>query len=441
MNPFLTLLRKNHNYRNTWIGQVVSEIGDHFNNVAVFGLVLAQTHNGMVVTGVMLARAIPAILAGPLAGVLLDRFDRKRMMIASDLLRAVVALGFILTVNRTETWLIYLLSGLLMAASPFFTSGRAAILPSIATKEELHTANSLTQTTQWTTLSIGAFLGGASVTQFGFKIAFVGNSLSFLISALCISRLFLPGRGFRPPRRSVTESEVVRPWHEYVEGLRYMRDRPLILGIGMIAVGWATGGGAAQILFSIFGELVFNRGPAGIGTIWGCAGLGLVIGRRRGLQDRAAAEFCELQADDRGLLHLSRRFVHPVQPDAQFRVGAGLHCGLARRGGRELHIEYDAALASCGGRVPGARVRHHRIDAVERDDGVDDAGGNRQPALGSAHDRRDRGRAELDDRDILGLGARDGQAAGAGARRRGAGGDRSAWRAGGLRQEQRLGRR
>jgi MFS family permease len=278
MNPFLSLLRSNHNYRNTWIGQVVSEIGDHFNNVAVFGLVLAQTHNGMVVTGVMLARVIPVILAGPLAGVLLDRFDRKRMMIASDLLRAVVAAGFILTVNRTETWLIYLLSGLLMAASPFFTSGRAAILPSIATKEELHTANSLTQTTQWTTLSIGAFLGGASVTQFGFQWAFVANSVSFLISAFCISRLFLPGRGFRPPRASVTESEVVRPWHEYKEGLRYMRGRPLILGIGMIAVGWATGGGAAQILFSIFGEIVFNRGPAGIGTIWGCAGVGLVIG-------------------------------------------------------------------------------------------------------------------------------------------------------------------
>jgi MFS family permease len=278
MNPFLSLLCRNHNYRNTWIGQVVSEVGDHFNNIAVFGLVLAQTHNGMVVTGVMLARAIPAILAGPLAGVLLDRFDRKRMMIASDLVRAVVALGFVLTVNHTATWLIYLLSGLLMLASPFFTSGRAAILPSIATKEELHTANSLTQTTQWTTLSLGAFLGGAAVTQFGFQMAFVVNSASFLISAFCISRLFLPGRGFRPPRAAVTESEVVRPWHEYMEGLRYMRARPLILGIGMIAIGWATGGGAAQILFSIFGEMVFNRGPAGIGIIWGCAGLGLIAG-------------------------------------------------------------------------------------------------------------------------------------------------------------------
>ena len=278
MNPFLTLLRRNHNYRNTWMGQVVSEVGDHFNNVAVFSLALQTTHSGMVVTGVMLARAIPAILAGPLAGVLLDRLDRKRVMIASDLIRAVVAAGFILCINYPSTLLLYILSGLLMLASPFFTSGRAAILPAIATKEELHTANSLTQTTQWTTLSIGAFLGGTSTAQFGFEWAFAFNALSFLFSAFCISRLALPGRGFRPPRAAVTEADVVRPWHEYVEGLRYMRDRPLIFGIGMIALGWATGGGAAQILFSIFGELVFHRGPAGIGTIWGCAGLGLLAG-------------------------------------------------------------------------------------------------------------------------------------------------------------------
>ena len=278
MNPFLALLRRNHNYRNTWIGQVVSEVGDHFNNIAVFSLALKLTGSGMVVTFVMLSRAVPAILAGPLAGVVLDRVDRKRVMIASDLIRAVVALGFVLAWKQQSTSLLYVFSALLMLASPFFTSGRAAILPSIATKEELHTANSLTQTTQWTTLSVGAFLGGTSVMQFGYEWPFVFNSLSFLVSAFCISRLALPGRGFRPPRAAVTEAEVVRPWHEYVEGLRYMRSRPLILGIGMIALGWATGGGAAQILFSIFGELVFRRGPWGIGVIWGCAGVGLLAG-------------------------------------------------------------------------------------------------------------------------------------------------------------------
>src|ERR1700731_3895740 len=132
MNAFVSLLRDNRNYRNTWIGQVVSETGDHFNNIAFFGLVLAHPGSGMVVAGVMLSRAIPAMFAGPLAGVVLDRLDRKRVMIWSDLIRAVVAAGFILTVNRPDTWLVYVLSGLLMLASPFFSAGRAAILPAIA---------------------------------------------------------------------------------------------------------------------------------------------------------------------------------------------------------------------------------------------------------------------------------------------------------------------
>jgi MFS family permease len=278
MISFTTLLRQNRNYRYTWIGQVVSEIGDHFNNIAVFSLALANTRSGLVVSGVMLSRAIPAVLAGPVAGVVLDRLNRKHVMIASDLIRATVALCFIFTIKRTDTWLLYVLSGLLMFASPFFTSGRSAILPTIATKEELHTANSLTQTTQWMTLTIGTFLAGASVMQFGYMWAFCGNAFSFLISALCISRLFQAGAGFHAPRRALTEAEVVRPWHEYTEGLRYMRSNPLIFGIALIGVGWATGGGAAQILFSIFGEIVFNRGPAGIGIIWGCAGIGLLIG-------------------------------------------------------------------------------------------------------------------------------------------------------------------
>ena len=278
MSGFSTLLRQNRNYRYTWIGQVVSEIGDHFNNVAVFALVLATTKSGLVVSGIMLSRAIPAMLVGPLAGVALDRLDRKRVMIASDLIRAVVAACFVFTINRPGGWLIYVLSALLMVASPFFTAGRSSILPTIATKDEIHTANSLTQTTGWITLTIGTLLGGVSVAQFGYHWAFLANSLSFAISALCISRLFVSSGGFRAVRKALTETEVVRPWHEYVEGLRYMREHPLILAIALIGVGWATGGGAAQILFSVFGELVFHRGPEGIGFIWTAAGIGLLCG-------------------------------------------------------------------------------------------------------------------------------------------------------------------
>src|SRR5580704_12665489 len=178
MSSFTTLLRVNRNYRFTWFGQVVSEVGDHFNSIAVFSLALANTNSGLAVAGILIARALAAMVGGPIAGVLLDRWDRKRIMIVSDLTRAVIAIVFIFGIPAGRTWLLYALSGLLMFASPFFTAGRASILPTIATKDELHTANSLTQLTQWTTITIGSFLGGASVTAFGYQIAFLFNAFS-----------------------------------------------------------------------------------------------------------------------------------------------------------------------------------------------------------------------------------------------------------------------
>lgn len=278
MSDFVRLLRQNRNYRYTWLGQIVSEVGDHFNNVAVLSLAIEETHSGAVIAGLMLSRAIPAVMAGPLAGVLLDRFDRQRIMIASDLVRGVIALGFILAIAYRQTWLLYLLSAMLMLASPFFTSGRSAILPTIANETELHTANSLTQTTGWLTLTVGAFFGGTTVAKFGYQLAFVFNSLSFFFSAFCIARLHTVSGHFRAENRSLNETNVARPWHEYREGLRYMIATPLILGIGLIAVGWASGGGAAQVLFTLFSELVFNRGPQGLGELWATAGVGLLIG-------------------------------------------------------------------------------------------------------------------------------------------------------------------
>lgn len=278
MASFTRLLARNRNYRYTWMGQIVSEAGDHFNNVAVLSLAIEETHSGAVIAALMLSRAIPAVIAGPLAGVLLDRFDRQRLMIASDLIRGVVALGFIACIGFRQTWLLYLLSALLMLASPFFTSGRSAILPSIASEDELHTANSLTQTTGWMTLAAGAFLAGAVVSKFGYQLAFLFNSLSFFFSAFCIGKLRATGGRFRVEEKNLSEPELARPWHEYREGLSYMVTSPLILGIGLIAVGWASGGGAAQVLFTLFSELVFKRGAEGLGQLWGTAGIGLLIG-------------------------------------------------------------------------------------------------------------------------------------------------------------------
>jgi MFS family permease len=261
------------------VAQVVSETGDYFNNIAVFALVMEKSGSGLVVTGVMLARAIPAVLAGPVAGVLLDRLDRRQIMIASDLARALIALGFVLTIHQPRPWLLYVLSAGLMFASPFFTAGRAAILPTIANQDELHAANSLTQTTQWATLTAGTLLAGYSAAWLGYHWAFVLNSLSFVFSAWAIWQISVPG-GFRARREAA--APATRPWNEYRAGLLYMGSVPLMMGMAMITVGWSLGGGAAQILFALFGEQVFHRGASGIGSIWGFAGIGLLMGGATG---------------------------------------------------------------------------------------------------------------------------------------------------------------
>ena len=99
-SSFSSLLQRNRNYRFTWFGQIVSEVGDHFNNIAVMSLAMQHANPGIVMTGVFLARAVPMLAAGPIAGVLLDRLDRKRIMIASDVIRAIIALAFILSIRQ-----------------------------------------------------------------------------------------------------------------------------------------------------------------------------------------------------------------------------------------------------------------------------------------------------------------------------------------------------
>jgi MFS family permease len=268
-----SLLRRNRNYRYIWTGQVVSEIGDYFNAVAVLALIMEKSGSGVVVSLIFLTRAIPSVLAAPFAGVLLDRMDRKRIMIASDLVRAAVAAAFVLTVGESQPYWLYVFGAVLSFASPFFTAGRSAILPAIASPEELHAANAVTQTTGWATLSAGAMLGGWAAKWLGYEGAFLFNAASFLFSAWCIWRIRAAPRTASAARRKAKSGR-----REYVEGLRYIRSTPLFLGIGMISVGWAVGGGAAQILFALFGDQVFHRGATGIGNIWGFAGLGLLIG-------------------------------------------------------------------------------------------------------------------------------------------------------------------
>jgi MFS family permease len=277
MCAFWKLLSSNRNCRYLWVGQMISEIGDYFNTIAVLSLTLHLTGSGLAVGGVVIARVLSAALAGPLAGVLLDRVDRRKVMIASDLIRSIVALCFIVSLTHQSKWFLYFLSGSLMFLSPFFTNGRSAILPTITCNaRELQVANALTQTTSSLTVSFGTMLGGIGSVQLGYKWAFITNAISFLLSAWAIYVLRSPEGHFMAEKRATPQADTYTK--DFLDSSRYIRSTPLILAIGMAGIGWASGGGAAQVLFTLFGEIVFRAGPVGVGIIWGFAGIGLLSG-------------------------------------------------------------------------------------------------------------------------------------------------------------------
>jgi len=155
-------------------------------------------------------------------------------------------------------------------------------------------------------------------------VAFVFNALSFLFSAFFIGRLRSPGGSGFTASRDAIEPRERHPLRDYVDGLRYMRSVPLLFALALVGVGWATGGGAAQILFSLFGEVVFKRGAAGIGEIW-AARASASFSAHPGQHVGPQAEFRALQMAGRDLLHRAWRQLHPIQSESQLRAGAGLH--------------------------------------------------------------------------------------------------------------------
>ena len=271
---YTTLLRSNTNFRRLWIGQIISELGDWFNNIAVLALAMHLTGSGLVVSAVLLSRTIPAVVFGPPAGVFADRFKRRTLLLGADYVRALLALGFLLVSSRDHMALAYMFGALLTSVSIFFTTAKNASIPELCAPEELMTANALTGSTTAVMQMLGGALGGFAVQGLGYRAAFMLNALSFIVSAGLILGIRFPQLQFTRDASKHRPSYV----REFCEGLRFVRSQPIILGLLLVGVGWATGGGAAQILFSLFAVDVYHAGESGIGLLYGAAGFGIVVG-------------------------------------------------------------------------------------------------------------------------------------------------------------------
>jgi MFS family permease len=251
---YLRLVRHNPNFRRIWLAQIVSEAGDWFYSLAIYTLLLDITGQATSIAIALVFQVLPQTFAGPAAGLINDRLSRKQIMVATDLARVLIVLAMLLVRGARDTWFLYLLLTLETIMAAFFEPARNAVIPNIVPEEEVTLANTLSASTWSFILAAGATLGGIIAAVFGRDVVFILNALSFLASAVLISRMH-----FDEPHREGAAPFRLRELVDFsptLEGIRFMRRDPRLaaalfikVGTGVLACGW--------VMFPIFASKIF----------------------------------------------------------------------------------------------------------------------------------------------------------------------------------------
>ncbi|MBS1251534.1 MAG: putative bacilysin exporter BacE [Anaerolineales bacterium] len=275
---YTTLVRQNRNFRFLWFGQIISLLGDWFNLIASASLVALLTQSGLAVGGLFVVRMLAQLVVSPFAGVAADRYNRKHLLILTDIGRAITVLGFLLVRETHQVWLLYTLTAIQLGMSGFFFPSRNAILPDVVSRRELGAANALSSATWSVMLAFGAALGGIVAGEWGIYPAFVIDALTFVASAALIAQVVYE----RDPALESADKSVRAALRQYIDGLRYLRDHLdiLIISFHKAAIS-LTIGGAFQVIQVAIAERVFVIGQGGgtsLGLMYAAMGVGTGIG-------------------------------------------------------------------------------------------------------------------------------------------------------------------
>lgn len=275
---YLTLIRANHNFRNMWFGQIVSLLGDWFNLIASAALVTQLSGSGSAIGVLFIIRMLSPFLISPLAGVWADRYDRRNLLILTDLLRAFTLFGFLLVRNPEHLWLLYALTAFQLALSGVFFPTRSAILPDIVSEEELGAANALSSATWSVMLAVGAALGGLSAGILGIYPSFVIDGMTFFLSAYFIFQI----KNYRKTTLPDESTSLSASLRQYVDGLRYLKANLDILIITSLkSAGALIISGPFQVIQVVIAEQIYSIGKGSgfsLGLMFAAVGVGTGIG-------------------------------------------------------------------------------------------------------------------------------------------------------------------
>ncbi len=272
---YLQLIRGNRAFRYLWAGQVISLTGDWFNLIASAALIATLTQSGTAIGGLFVVRMLAPFLVSPIAGVVADRYNRRAVLIITDVLRGFVVLAFVLVREPQHVWLIYALTAVQAASQGFYFPAWNALLPDITKPQEVGIANALSSATWSVMLAFGSALGGLVAGVVGVYPAFVIDAVTFLLSALILLRM--PYQSTLKSKRD-SDRSMMAGIQQYLDGLRYLRQH---IDTFSIAIQKAVLGffiiGFFQVAQVTIAEQHFPIGEGGsisMGLIYVMAGIG-----------------------------------------------------------------------------------------------------------------------------------------------------------------------
>ncbi len=272
---YLELIRSNRNLRRIWIADVASLFGDWFNMVAIYTLVEQLTGSPMALGWVFIIKLFSFGVASPFAGLIADRLNRRRLMIACDLARAVLVLGFLLIDDRRDVPLLFALLSAQMMIGAIFIPARSASIPNVTAPRELLTANALMAATWSTLLAVGSAAGGFAADLLGLGAVFVIDSLSYCVSAAILIRAVIPQSTERPPSGSLVKTAL----GGILSGWRYVLGHPHIARAMLVKPAWGFAGSALVYMLALLGTRLVPESPSiGIGLLYAARGFGTGAG-------------------------------------------------------------------------------------------------------------------------------------------------------------------
>ncbi|MFM9282367.1 MFS transporter [Paenibacillus jiagnxiensis] len=281
----LGFVREEKEYAKLFAAGVINGIGDRFFQVALLAMIIRLTGSGMGVGVVLGLRMLPFLLLAPVGGWLADRFSRKTLMIWTDVLRGLIALGFLFVSGPEHLWIVYTGTFLLACGEAMYAPVRKSAIPVLAAPQKLLTVNSLEQLMTGVVLVVGSAVGGVIAAFFGPDWAFVINAGSFVLAGLIVRSIAFPSVDSDAGHEATTANKVTQ--EAEVKGKRRLSlplQRSLLAGTTALQAALLLEllvpvfNGIDNVLISVYAVEEFGAGEKGVGLFYGALGLGLMAG-------------------------------------------------------------------------------------------------------------------------------------------------------------------